>query len=96
MPNIKSAEKRVKVSATKRQRNRTFLSSSRTRVRQAERLIRDGNADAAAAAVGDAISTLDRASIKGIIHQNAAARRKSRLMKKFNALVKPEEATEAS
>jgi small subunit ribosomal protein S20 len=38
--------------------------------------------------IGDAISTLDRAAAKGAIHKNNAARRKSRLMKRFNALVK--------
>lgn len=47
-----------------------------------------GDLEAAARAIGDAISTLDRAAIKGIIHKNNAARRKSRLMKKFNRLVK--------
>jgi small subunit ribosomal protein S20 len=90
LPNIKSAKKRVNVAETKRQRNRVFLSSSRTRLRRAESLINQGDADAAAVAVGDAISTLDRATVKGIIHKNAASRRKSRLMKKFNALVRPD------
>jgi small subunit ribosomal protein S20 len=53
-------------------------------------MIDDGRPDDAALAVGDAISTLDRAAIKGIIHKNNAARRKARLMKKFNALVRPQ------
>lgn len=70
-------------------RNRIFRSSARTYIRKAERLIAAGDADAAATAVGDAISTLDRAAIKGIIHKNNAARRKARLMKKFNALIRP-------
>jgi len=43
---------------------------------------------AAATAVGDAISALDRAASKGVIHRNNAARRKSRLMAKYNALGK--------
>ncbi|GBD21803.1 30S ribosomal protein S20 [bacterium HR28] len=47
-----------------------------------------GDLEAAARAIGDAISTLDRAAAKGVIHKNNAARRKSRLMKRFNALVK--------
>jgi small subunit ribosomal protein S20 len=87
LPNIKSAAKRVKVSERRRQRNRVFISAARTRIRRAERLIQSGDADSAALAVGDAISTLDRAANKGIIHKNNAARRKSRLRRKFNDLV---------
>jgi small subunit ribosomal protein S20 len=37
--------------------------------------------------VGDAISTLDKVANRGVIHPNNAARRKSRLMKKYNALI---------
>lgn len=95
MPNTKSAEKRVKVSERRRQRNRVYISSARTRIRRAERLIEQGDADNAALAVGDAISTLDRAAVKGIIHKNNAARRKSRLRKKFNDLVMPKQEDEA-
>lgn len=95
MPNTKSAEKRVKVSERRRQRNRVYISSARTRIRRAERLIEQGDADSAALAVGDAISTLDRAAVKGIIHKNNAARRKSRLRKKFNNLVMPKQSDEA-
>lgn len=91
MPNTKSAAKAARVAERRRQRNRIFRSASRTYIRKAERLIAQGDAEAAATAVGDAISTLDRAAIKGIIHKNNAARRKSRLMKKFNALVRPKE-----
>ena len=91
----KSAKKRIRVNERRRQRNRVFRSASRTRVRRAERLIEQGNAEAAALAVGEAISTLDRAAIKGIIHKNNAARRKSRLMKKFNGLVRPAEQPQA-
>lgn len=87
LPNIKSAAKRVEVSERRRQRNRVFISAARTRIRRAEKLIDRGEADAAALAVGDAISTLDRAANKGIIHRNNVARRKSRLRNKFNGLV---------
>jgi small subunit ribosomal protein S20 len=87
LPNIKSAAKRVEVSERRRQRNRVYISAARTRIRRAEKLIERGDADAAALAVGDAISTLDRAANKGIIHRNNAARRKSRLRQKFNDLV---------
>ncbi len=89
LPNIKSAAKRVDVSERRRQRNRVYVSAARTRIRRAERLIERGDADAAALAVGDAMSTLDRAAGKGVIHPNNAARRKARLRQKFNNLVMP-------
>lgn len=85
----------MRTSEKRRLRNREYVSASRTRVRRAERLIQRGDAENAALAVGDAISTLDRAANKGIIHRNNAARRKARLWKKFNALVRPE-STESS
>jgi small subunit ribosomal protein S20 len=89
LANTKSAAKRARVSERQRQRNRVFRSAARTYVRRAERLIADGDAESAALAVGNAISTLDRAAAKGIIHKNNAARHKSRLMAKFNGLVRP-------
>jgi small subunit ribosomal protein S20 len=92
LANSKSAAKRARVSERQRQRNRVFRSAARTYVRRAERLIADGDAESAALAVGNAMSTLDRAAIKGIIHKNNAARHKSRLMAKFNQLVRPQTA----
>lgn len=65
-----------------------YRSATRTFVKKARKLIEAGDVEAAARAVGDAISMLDRAAVKGIIHKNAAARGKSRLMKHFNALVR--------
>ncbi|MCC6944781.1 MAG: 30S ribosomal protein S20 [Thermomicrobiales bacterium] len=70
----------------KRLRNRPFRSSARTYVKKAELAIQSGDVDVAAAAVGDAISVLDRVASKGVIHKNNAARRKSRLMAKYNAM----------
>lgn len=82
----KSAEKRIRVSARRRQRNRVYLSSSRTLVRRAEAAIQSGDAEQADEAVLKAVSMLDRTAAKGIIHKNNAARRKSRLMAKLNGL----------
>lgn len=65
-----------------------WRSTARTFVKKARKLIEAGDLEAAARAVGDAISMLDRAALKGAIHKNNAARRKSRLMKRFNALLK--------
>ncbi len=86
MANSKSAEKRIRVSERRRQRNRPFRSSARTLVKKAELAITAGDQSAAEEAVLTATRTLDRVASKGIIHRNNAARRKSRLMKKFNAL----------
>lgn len=86
MANNKAAEKRIRVNEQKRLRNRPYRTAARTFVKKAEVAIRTGDATLAATAVGDAISTLDRVAGKGIIHPNNAARRKSRLMAKFNRL----------
>ena len=86
MANSKSAEKRARTNERRRIRNRRFRSASRTLVRTAEQTIASAEAEAAAGAVKNAISMLDRAAQKGIIHPNNAARRKSRLMAKYNKL----------
>ncbi|CAN5353237.1 MAG: 30S ribosomal protein S20 [Chloroflexia bacterium] len=86
MANSKSALKRVKVSERRRLRNRTYRSAARTMVRRAESVIATGDVDAAASAVGSAVSMLDRTAGKGVIHRNNAGRRKSRLMSKYNKM----------
>ncbi len=86
MANNKSAEKRIRVAERRRLRNRPYRTAARTFVKKAEVAIRAGDATVAATAVGDAISMLDRVAGKGIIHKNNAARRKSRLMAKFNRM----------
>lgn len=86
MANNDSARKRIRVAEQKRLRNRPYRTAARTFVKKAELAIRAGEQDAAATAVGDAISMLDRVANKGVIHRNNAARRKSRLMAKFNRL----------
>jgi small subunit ribosomal protein S20 len=82
----KSARKRIRVAERRRIRNRTYRSASRTLVRRAEIVIAAGDREAAAEAVSKAISMLDRTAGKGVIHRNNAARRKSRLMAKYNQL----------
>jgi small subunit ribosomal protein S20 len=86
LANSKSSKKRILINETKRLRNRPYRSAARTYVKKAEVAIKAGNQDAATTAVGEALSMLDRVASKGIIHRNNAARRKSRLMKKFNGL----------
>ncbi len=84
MPNIKSAEKRLRQSAVRQARNMPVRTRARSAVRAATTAIADGSADRDEA-VRQAVSALDRATQKGIIHPNAAARRKSRLMRRANA-----------
>jgi small subunit ribosomal protein S20 len=67
-------------------RNRPFRTAARTYVKKAELAIEAGEVTDASVAVGDAISMLDRVASKGVIHRNNAARRKSRLMAKYNAM----------
>jgi len=84
LPVTKSATKQVRVTEKRRLRNRSIRSLVKTKITKAERLIFSGELEPAGAAVVAAISTLDRAAEKGVIHANNAARRKSRLMKKLN------------
>jgi len=84
LPITKSAKKRVRVSEKQRLRNRSMRSLCKTNITKAEKLILSGELEAAREAVEAAVSSLDRAAEKGILHPNNSARRKSRLLKKFN------------
>ena len=85
MPNNPSAEKRMRQEQKRRLHNRSIKSLVRTQVTKARQAI-SGNASVedAQEAVRLAVSELDRAAKKGVIHRNNAARRKSRLMKQLN------------
>ena len=84
MPVTKSAEKQVRVSERKKLKNKSITSLCKTNITKAEKLILSGDLKAAQEAVAVAITSLDKAAEKGVIHANNAARRKSRLMKKLN------------
>ncbi len=83
MANTKSAKKRIRSNERKHERNTVYRSRVKTMVKKAEQSIFSGTPDEAT--IREAISSLDKAAVKGIIHKNNAARRKSRLMKKLNA-----------
>ncbi|MFN8593948.1 MAG: 30S ribosomal protein S20 [Thermomicrobiales bacterium] len=87
MAHSKSAKKRIRVAARRQERNKPLRTEARTFVKKAEVAIAAGDADAAKAATVEAVSVLDRVASKGVIHANNAARRKSRLMAKYNALL---------
>jgi small subunit ribosomal protein S20 len=85
LANTASALKRIRSNNRKRIRNKITRSSTRTAVRAA----REATPEEAKAATMAAISALDRAAHKGVIHPNNAARRKSRLIKKLNKAAPP-------
>jgi small subunit ribosomal protein S20 len=80
--NIKSQKKRILTNAKAADRNKAVKSELKTRVRTAVAAAGTPEADESARA---AVKRIDKAASKGIIHPNAAARRKSRLMKRLNA-----------
>jgi small subunit ribosomal protein S20 len=86
LANIKSQIKRNKQNEKRRLRNRVFRGSARLAVRDARSVMETGNSEETQAAILQAISALDRAAEKGVIHKNNAARRKGRLMKRMAAL----------
>ena len=86
MPNTKSAAKRMRTEQKRRLRNRAVKSSVKTYIGKAQRAIgAQPGEETTVAAVRQALSQLDRAATKGVLHPNNAARRKSRLMKRLNA-----------
>ncbi len=87
MANIKSSEKRIRVAEKKAARNKPLRTACKTYVKKADRVIVEGDPQAALEAVKAAISKLDSTANKGVIHKNNAARRKSRLMARYNKLV---------
>lgn len=87
MANSKSSKKRIRVAERRRDRNKPFRTEARTYVKKAEAAIASGDTGAAELATLEAVSVLDRVANKGVIHKNNAARRKSRLVAKYHALV---------
>jgi len=86
LANIKSQIKRNKQNEKRRLRNRYARGMTRAALTDARDAIKTGNVEESEAAVSAALSALDKAAQKGILHKNNAARRKSRLMKKLAAL----------
>lgn len=86
MANIKSAKKRILTSEKNRQRNVAQRSAMRTAVKKVAAAIVAGDKEAAKNAFQNAQVLLDRAATKGLIHQNKAARHKSRLSSQIKAM----------
>ena len=88
MANTRSAIKRIRSNQRKRVYNKITRTSVRTQLRSAREAVDGTDTAAALAAAKQAMSTLDKAANKGVIHKKNAARRKSRLMKKLAAAAK--------
>ena len=86
MANIKSAKKRILVTETKAARNKSIRSAVKTSIKKVEAAVQDNNKAAAQAALTEAISTISKATSKGVYHKNNSARKVSRLTKLVNGL----------
>lgn len=88
MPNIKSAIKRVSVIEKKTLRNNMIKSGYRTAVKNFEAAVAEGDVKKAESLFSEATKKIDQACTKGVIVKNTAARKKSNLAKKLNAMKK--------
>lgn len=86
MPNIKSAKKRVKVIRTKTLRNQMIKSALKTSIKRFETALHSGDKAKADATYKVAVKKIDQAAAKGILHQNNAARKKSKLTLALNKI----------
>jgi small subunit ribosomal protein S20 len=89
MPIIKSSMKDLRRTESRTAWNRVALGKLRSNLKRTRTAIAAGDADAAAKALAEALPVIDRAPGKGILHKNAAARHKSRLMRRLNKLAAP-------
>ena len=86
MPNIKSAIKRVSVIEKKTLRNNMIKSGYKSAVKKFEQAIEAGNKEEATKLLASATKKVDQACTKGVIVKNTAARKKSNMAKKLNAM----------
>jgi len=81
MPNVKSAEKRMRQNVRRRGNNRSRRTEMRTEIKRFRQLLSDKKFDDARDVLKEVYSVIDRTAQKGVIHSNTAARYKSRLSK---------------
>ncbi|MDO4750383.1 MAG: 30S ribosomal protein S20 [Eubacteriales bacterium] len=86
MPNIKSSAKRDQIAKARNAKNRANKTALKTALKKYDAAVADGSRAAAEAPFHDAVRSVDRAVTKGLMHKNAAARKKSQLAHSFNAL----------
>ena len=88
MPNIKSAIKRTHIIDKKTAENNMIKSAYKTAVKNFEAAVAEGDAKKAESLFSEATKKIDQACTKGVIVKNTAARKKSNLAKKLNAMSK--------
>ena len=86
MPNIKSAKKRVLVSKVNNARNKMEKSALKTTLKKFDAAVVSGDKAAAEAAYKVAVKAVDQAVVKGLLHKNNAARKKSSMTLQMNKL----------
>lgn len=86
LPNITSAKKRARTSEVRRQHNKHIRSGMRTQVKAVIYALDAGDKDAATAAYKLAVPALDASVSKGVLHKNKAARQKSRMNSRIQAM----------
>ena len=84
MPNIKSAKKRVKTDAIKKERNKDKVASMRTAIKKVKLSTKAGDKKEAVELLNNANKKIDKAVKQGLVHKNKAARDKSKLNKAIN------------
>lgn len=86
MANIKSAKKRILVTAIRTERNKAMKSRIKTCIKKVESAVNDKNKEAAVVALKEASSQIQKAARKGLYHKNNAARKISRLANKVKSI----------
>ena len=86
MPNIKSAKKRVLVTAAKAAQNKAAKSEIKTVLKKFEAAAAEGNRSEADSAYKAAVKCVDKAAAAGLMHKNKAAHKKSQMTIKLNAI----------
>lgn len=89
MPIIKSSEKDLRRTARRAQRNRAAKGKLRSTLKRVRVALGENQTESAQRSMREATPVLDRAVTKRILHKNAAARHKSRLMRQLNRLTSP-------
>jgi small subunit ribosomal protein S20 len=77
MANIKQQRKRVRTQERQRTENLRYRSTVKTLTKRLESAVSDGDADRIAAEHRELVRTIDRATARGALHRNTAARKKS-------------------
>ena len=86
MPNIQSAQRRMRVEAKANLRNRVIKTELKTLAKKFEAAVAEGNKEQAQALFTEYTGALDKARIKGTLHKNSIDRKKAQIAKAMNTL----------